>query len=219
MDGLADRGAGGDGVDHDVVPVADIESGTQPFRCGLLVGVTGADRGGDPPVAEHRGSGQADGTCTDDQHPVGLGDSSAVQCVGGDRKWLDQTGVFECQSRWQGDECVGVHDDLVGHTARQADAVEDRAVRAEAQVALVACPATATSRHRFDCDRGAVGGDAAELVAEDHALGDPAVEQVQVAPADRRTHHLHANAVALRPGEGLQGRGAVDDSYCAHRLS
>ena len=45
---------------------------TVPLR--LLVG-DGADRGGTP-VAEHRGSGQADGNCTDDQHPVGLGDSA-----------------------------------------------------------------------------------------------------------------------------------------------
>ena len=189
------------------------------FRCRLLVGVTGADRGGDPPVAEHCGGCQTDGTCTDDQHPVGLGDSGAVQRVGRDCERFDQTGVFERQPRRQRDERIGVHDDFIGHTARQADAVEDRAVRAEAQVALVACPAAATPRHRLDRDRGAVGCDAAELVTEDHPLGDPAVEQVQVAPADRRTHHLHADAVALRSRERLQGRGAVDDSYCAHRLS
>jgi hypothetical protein len=157
------------------------------------------DRTVEPP--RNRRARQPDAARAHDRNPVAALHARARQRVNAARDRLDQRGVGGAHGLRQQEDVPRVDDDRVGHSSVGPDPVvggrPPPALRRRARGAAVADTARARRPHR---DRRAVRKRSADLVTEGHRHR-PEADEVEVGPADARSHDPDHGAVIGRIGD------------------
>ena len=206
------------GIEHHVVAAGRPDRTAQPFDGGPLVVVASAHIGDQACGVARRHQCEPDGPGADDGDPVTHRCTRTVQPVNRHRERLDDGGGRQVDPDGQRMETRCGNHQLFGH----ATVVEDSeghhrvAVVGVPVLAVIAVPAPAD---RFDRNRPAVRSAAGQLVAEDAALGEAVVDEVQIRAADAGRHDIDEHAVAGGRGRIDDGRCPVDDADCFHSVS
>jgi len=159
--------------------------------------------------------GLSDCSATNDGDSVTATNVPASNAMDGNGKWLNQAPVGCCDSDRKSGNRRNRNENLLGHSSVASNAERHRwSADAELRVSVDAGIAHVAGINRFNCDRGAVGESAGELVSKRGRKAE--AQEVKVGTTNSGRRHRDKNSVASRFRNIDNGGYSFWTTNCAH---